>query len=252
MKVIIIGRAQDNDIVVNDDRVSRNHLQIVQDNNGNCSVVDLGSSNGTFVNGQRITSEVRLQANDVVKIGSTTLPWQSYFVTQKVSVQPPTSTQTPIIDSPKPKRTFWYILVVVVILLLAGGGVYWKISHDKKVEIEVKAEEEKKQEAKKIEEAAIEADKKAKEAELRIEEQARKEAQKREAEEKTAKEKATKEATENQKKKDKTDFENLKIEVEKLKSRGANPAEKLIQMKRIADKYPADTYFSNAIKNLEK
>ena len=78
MKVITIGRStENNDIVVNDEKVSRNHLQMVMDDNGNYSVVDLGSTNGTYVNGRRISGEVRLQPNDEVRIGQTVLPWSA-------------------------------------------------------------------------------------------------------------------------------------------------------------------------------
>jgi flagellar basal body-associated protein FliL len=165
MKVITIGRSQDNDIVVNDEKVSRNHLQIVQDNDDNYSAVDLGSTNGTLVNGQCITDEVRLQANDVVKIGSTTLPWQSYFMAQQ---PPPAQPQLPIINpESKPKRTVWYIVAVATLLLLAGGGVL-KVFSDKKqekteAESKAKAEEteklqqeteQKETEAKKLQEEA--------------------------------------------------------------------------------------------------
>ncbi len=78
MKVITIGRSSDNNIVINDAKVSRTHLQLVQNDSGICSVVDLNSANGTFVNGQKITGEVRLQPRDVIRIGNTTLPWQEY------------------------------------------------------------------------------------------------------------------------------------------------------------------------------
>jgi hypothetical protein len=126
MKVITIGRSQDNDIVVNDVKVSRNHLQIVQDDNDNCSAVDLGSTNGTLVNGQRLTGTVRLQPNDVVQIGDTKLPWQGYFMTKQ---QPPI--QQPV---PKQKRTVWYMAATVSVLLLVGGGITLKVYHDKKQE----------------------------------------------------------------------------------------------------------------------
>jgi len=118
MKVITIGRIQDNDIVVNDVSVSYHHLQLVQNDNGNCSVVDLGSTNGTFVNGQRITGEVYLKPNDVVQIGSMQLPWQSYL--------------NPKLKS---KRIVWYIVTVVVMALLVVG-VYFYVNYKNKKELE--------------------------------------------------------------------------------------------------------------------
>lgn len=44
MKVITIGRSSDNNIVINDAKVSRTHLQLVQNDSGICSVVDLNSA----------------------------------------------------------------------------------------------------------------------------------------------------------------------------------------------------------------
>jgi len=63
-----IGRNPDNDWVINDLLVSRRHAQILRTTNGQWEVFDTKSSNGTFVNGQRIT-RYRLQKDDVLAIG---------------------------------------------------------------------------------------------------------------------------------------------------------------------------------------
>lgn len=81
MRVITFGRKTDNDVVFNDPFVGRHHCQIVQHDDGRYTIVDMGSINGTFVNGQRIFGEVRLNPNDQVRIGYTTLPWRNYFGT---------------------------------------------------------------------------------------------------------------------------------------------------------------------------
>ena len=65
-----IGRAEDNDIVVADPAVSRHHAEL-RNVGGQYHLVDLGSNNGTFVNGQRITA-APLSAGDVVVIGTST------------------------------------------------------------------------------------------------------------------------------------------------------------------------------------
>jgi pSer/pThr/pTyr-binding forkhead associated (FHA) protein len=62
-----IGRALDNDIVVTDASVSRHHATI-EAVNGNYKLRDLGSQNGTFIGGARIT-EAALGDGDAVKIG---------------------------------------------------------------------------------------------------------------------------------------------------------------------------------------
>ncbi|MDR1683787.1 MAG: FHA domain-containing protein [Candidatus Symbiothrix sp.] len=78
MKVITAGRSSSNTITVDDEKASRRHCQITQDDYGRCSIVDLNSTNGTYVNERRITSEYYLNPNDMVRIGRTTIPWQRY------------------------------------------------------------------------------------------------------------------------------------------------------------------------------
>jgi FHA domain/Protein of unknown function (DUF3662) len=66
-----IGRASDNDIVVRDGRASRHHARIVAFG-GTLAIEDLGSSNGTFVDGRPVTRSP-LTIDAVVTIGDTQL-----------------------------------------------------------------------------------------------------------------------------------------------------------------------------------
>ncbi len=79
MEVKIIGRDSKCNIVINDQHVSRKHLQIMKDDNGNYSIFDLESTTGTYVNGKKIKGEVKLQNHDIVKIGNTLLKWKTFF-----------------------------------------------------------------------------------------------------------------------------------------------------------------------------
>lgn len=79
MKVITIGRSSNNDIHINDSLVSRTHCQIIQDDDGYFRLIDTNSKNGTYVNGSLCRGEVRLNKSDIIRIGNTTLPWQTYF-----------------------------------------------------------------------------------------------------------------------------------------------------------------------------
>jgi len=63
-----IGRAADNDIVVADLLASRHHAQLTSDGQGGWIIEDLGSFNGTFVNGQRITRKTRVTDGAVISI----------------------------------------------------------------------------------------------------------------------------------------------------------------------------------------
>jgi pSer/pThr/pTyr-binding forkhead associated (FHA) protein len=65
--VLTLGRAADNDIVIDDAEVSRHHARLTLQGN-NRVLEDLGSRNGTFVNGQRITGPVPLTPDDEVAL----------------------------------------------------------------------------------------------------------------------------------------------------------------------------------------
>lgn len=66
---IEIGRAVQNDIVLMDGKISRNHACIECELHG-CTLIDLKSANGTFVNGERI-EKVLLEPGDTIKMGGT-------------------------------------------------------------------------------------------------------------------------------------------------------------------------------------
>jgi hypothetical protein len=62
-----IGRGLDNDVVVEDPRVSRHHARLQRGTHG-WEISDLGSTNGTFVNGKRV-ARTALGTGDVVSLG---------------------------------------------------------------------------------------------------------------------------------------------------------------------------------------
>lgn len=70
-----LGRAPENDIVLDDRRVSRRHAEI-RFRLGRHTLYDLGSTNGTFVNGKRV-SEVALSEGDRVTLGAATLVYHA-------------------------------------------------------------------------------------------------------------------------------------------------------------------------------
>ena len=65
-----VGRDGSNDIVLKDDRVSGLHMKILY-REGEYQVEDLDSTNGTYVNGERIKGSVTLKNEDLLKVGST-------------------------------------------------------------------------------------------------------------------------------------------------------------------------------------
>ena len=78
-KIIRVGRAKDNDIVLSDSSVSRNHCEFSYDSEGNVFLFDKNSTNGTFVNGHKIKGYVKLELNDVVVVGiAAPLRWKEF------------------------------------------------------------------------------------------------------------------------------------------------------------------------------
>jgi len=70
----VIGRSSECDIVLGDPNVSRRHAEIRRLGRG-YSLVDLGSTNGTEVNGQRVT-ETSLMNGDVIGVGTTQITFE--------------------------------------------------------------------------------------------------------------------------------------------------------------------------------
>jgi ABC transport system ATP-binding/permease protein len=70
-RALLIGRSDDNDVVIGDLLVSRRHAELRRLGGGRFQLTDTGSHNGTFVNGQRITTQEVTEA-DVIGIGAKT------------------------------------------------------------------------------------------------------------------------------------------------------------------------------------
>lgn len=84
-----IGREDANDIVVGDPSASRFHAVIQRDGGGAFRIADLGSANGTTVNGRRVGGPVSLGDGDVIALGGRRMVFRQ--TAPKVAAPPPAS-----------------------------------------------------------------------------------------------------------------------------------------------------------------
>jgi len=95
-----IGRDITNDIVINDREVSRHHLRMMRGSDG-FTIEDLGSTNGTFVNGKRLTGATPLKNGDMIGLGET-ITLQFEVVRPGAGQPAPQPQQPPAAQQPKP------------------------------------------------------------------------------------------------------------------------------------------------------
>ncbi len=78
MRKITIGRNSTNNVIINNPNVSSHHAVIIVEDNGSVVLRDLNSTNGTFVNGEKIT-EALLVKTDRVHLSDSELNWKDYL-----------------------------------------------------------------------------------------------------------------------------------------------------------------------------
>jgi len=144
-KKIRLGRSRDNDIILDHSSVSRNHLELFYDEFGNVFLTDLNSSNGTFVNGRRITGSVQLNQNDIVKAGlSDPIPWRNYLTSQSQSSSGSYRTEpsyTPRYEQQQNSGGPWKTIAITlsVLVVVVGLGFFmneYVLGDDKPDEID--------------------------------------------------------------------------------------------------------------------
>ena len=65
---VVIGRSVDCDVILNDNYLSSRHARLANDD-GELTLEDLGSTNGSYVNQELVRGRVQLQRGDVVQLG---------------------------------------------------------------------------------------------------------------------------------------------------------------------------------------
>ncbi len=113
-----IGRANHNQIVIKDPVVSRTHAKLVVQSAG-VWIEDLGSSNGTFINGQRLTAGSWIRPADTIQLGST------------ISLRLQPIQLAPAITATKPRskghHLYWLAAPLLLLLTLVGAFVAWRL-----------------------------------------------------------------------------------------------------------------------------
>ncbi|MCK5054616.1 MAG: FHA domain-containing protein [Anaerolineales bacterium] len=151
-EVSLIGRDVTNEIVVGDAEVSRQHSRITR-TPGGYVLEDLGSTNGTFVNGERLVAPRVMNPGDLIALGETvsitfdaTSPEAAATVAQPAATaepakkaphaaaQPaaqaqPAAPPSPAIEDPTPpkkaKRPWLLAGLGCFVLILVCGGILW-------------------------------------------------------------------------------------------------------------------------------
>ncbi len=118
-KIFLIGRDEENDIIISHITVSRFHAQIFRNENGECFLSDLSTPYGTFVNGEKITSDIKLKPHDRVVLGDN----QSLSWTEQVLGICYDDLTNKVKNSPK-KSYFNLIVLLILLILIVLTGLY--------------------------------------------------------------------------------------------------------------------------------
>jgi pSer/pThr/pTyr-binding forkhead associated (FHA) protein len=154
-KEIIIGRDPNSDVLINDAEISRHHAAIKFQPEG-FVIEDLGSTNGTVINGQRLMGPHVLHPGEIINLGehiSLVFDRQMAFDPDATMVSPvsavptpPVKAQTPVYPEPmvepytplveqtpetptkSPPRLLLILILVAILLVICGCiGILWYI-----------------------------------------------------------------------------------------------------------------------------
>ncbi len=123
---VVIGRTDDNDVVLNHRSISRHHAKIVREND-HFHIVDMQSANGVRVNGEEY-GKVELRKGDQIDLGHVRLifvpPGQDIDIRDK------------IVDLDRKGPPIVAIATLVLLLIGAGGAAFWWINRPPPVDAE--------------------------------------------------------------------------------------------------------------------
>lgn len=121
---IVVGRTDENAIVINHRSISRSHAKIVVSDKG-CRLLDLDSANGVRVNGEDYT-DVELRSGDLVEFGTVRLrfvgPREAYTFDADATVQMDAVPED-VLEQVGGRRSIVPVLVAVALVAVVGVGV---------------------------------------------------------------------------------------------------------------------------------
>jgi pSer/pThr/pTyr-binding forkhead associated (FHA) protein len=100
-----LGRAVENEIVIVSKRASREHAHIRRDGR-RTFLDDLGSTNGTFLNGERVLGSVQLRDGDQIAVGEVTFTFHDPDTTTRETPFPEDCSLESAYDPVIPQRVF--------------------------------------------------------------------------------------------------------------------------------------------------
>jgi hypothetical protein len=126
-KLIKIGRDPLNDIVLMHRSISRFHVEVFVNEEGQVFITDLQSSNGTYINGQKISKSRILEPGDILRLGvEKPLRWQKWL-SQSKTVEGKVDIGQDILDDSFPtspsgfelaKKYFYFAVVIFLSLAI--------------------------------------------------------------------------------------------------------------------------------------
>jgi hypothetical protein len=141
---LTMGRAPDNDVVLDDPQVSRHHARLMR-RGDQIMVEDLGSTNGTLVNGRRISGTHVLQPTETIAVGGSVFSVEGFPAPSTIGMppyyregarpEPPTTLERA--QGREAERSSWLaigwvggLLILVVLILALAGLTAWLLTRD--------------------------------------------------------------------------------------------------------------------------
>ncbi|MCX7607499.1 MAG: FHA domain-containing protein [Bacteroidia bacterium] len=119
-RTFLLGRSSECDVVLQHPEVSGRHALLIVHPDGSIEVQDVGSKNGTFVNGERVMTK-KIQHGDVLALGSYQLNWEEILLNPPAPVggtdSPTRMTRVPT-SGRGIARTLLLVLIAVVVVAL--------------------------------------------------------------------------------------------------------------------------------------